>query len=41
MERNNVMEVTYISKVEGRTYVDVIQLDKKAKKMTDTKAVKE
>ena len=40
-ERNNVMEVAYISKVEDRTYVAVVQLDKKAKKMTVAKAMKE
>ena len=39
--RNNVMEVAYISKVEDRTYVAVVQMDKKAKKMTVTKAMKE
>ena len=35
------MEVAYISKVEDRTYVAVVQLDKKAKKIKVTKAIKE
>ena len=35
------MEVAYISKVEDRTYVAVVQLDKKAKTMTVAKAMKE